>query len=266
MNILEQIVQEKQRELLRRKKARPLAELKNSAFYNRPAVSLTNALQQENSTGIIAEFKTKSPSRGTINAHARVADVVAGYEEYGAAGISVLTDEAFFGGALSHLEAARKTVFTPLLRKDFIIDEYQVEEAKAAGADVVLLIAAILTVEQTRKLAAFAARLGLEVLLELHNAGELEYICDETTLIGINNRNLKNFSVNIEQSMRLAEQIPAGKIKIAESGINSPETINRLRQYGFSGFLMGEYFMKEEQPALALKKFIQELGGAHNRS
>ncbi|MBL7727340.1 MAG: indole-3-glycerol phosphate synthase TrpC [Dinghuibacter sp.] len=263
MNILEQIVQQKHHEVAQRKQVCTTAELRNRAHYNRVPLSLAKALQQPGSTGIIAEFKKRSPSKGIINGHAVVEEVVAGYEAFGAAGISVLTDEQFFGGNLAHLEAARQTVNTPLLRKDFIIDEYQIEEARAAGADVVLLIAAILTVAETRRLAAYATRLNLEVLLELHDAAELEYICDETTLIGINNRNLKNFSVDIEQSIRLAEQIPANKIKIAESGIDAPETITRLKQHGFSGFLMGEFFMKQEQPALALQQLVARLNNTN---
>jgi indole-3-glycerol phosphate synthase len=259
MNILDEIIAFKNRETETRKKETPISVLRKNPLYHRKGHSLVKALTDGNTEGIIAEFKRKSPSKGIINANVLVEEATAGYEKYGAAGISVLTEEQFFGGSLNDLATARKTVNCPLLRKDFITDEYQLEEAKAMGADIILLIAAALTPRRVKELAKTAINLGLEVLLELHEEAEMEHICDEAQLVGINNRNLKTFVVDIENSLLLAEKIPAEKIKIAESGIDAPETINLFRQNGFSGFLMGEYFMKQQQPATAFEQFIKQL-------
>lgn len=259
MNILEQIIQQKKTEVAKRKEKIPVAVLRTTDFYKRKCISLLKGLMEPGSTGIIAEYKRKSPSKGIINDVSQLEEVVSAYEQYGAAGISVLTDEQFFGGSINDLHQARNTVNRPLLRKDFMIDEYQLEEAKAMGADVILLIAAVLTATRVQQLAAYAVNLGLEVLLELHDETELNRVCDETVLVGINNRNLKTFEVNIEHSIRLAEKIPSGKIKIAESGIDAPETIALLRKNGFSGFLVGEHFMKQPSPAKAFKHFIEQI-------
>lgn len=185
--------------------------------------------------------------------------MVKSYEKFGAAGISVLTDKEFFGGSNDDLIKARDSVMTPLLRKDFIIDEFQIVEAKSTGADVILLIASCLKPAEARQLAAVAKGLGLEVLLELHDESELDHICDRADIIGINNRNLKTFEVDIERSLRMAEMIPDDKVKIAESGISSVENIRLFRKNGFKGFLIGENFMREKDPGEAFEKFVSLL-------
>ena len=215
-------------------------------------------LSREDKTGIIAEFKRRSPSKGIINNSSTVIEVTTAYTKYGASGISILTDEEFFGGSLNDLlEATINEV--PLLRKDFIIDEYQLVESKAFGAEVILLIAACLQINEVKSLAAFAKNLGLNVLLEIHNEQELEHICDDVDVVGVNNRDLKTFSVNINRSIELGKKIPLDKIKISESGIEDAATIRLLRQHGFRGFLMGEKFMKEKDPGEAFKIFVEEL-------
>jgi indole-3-glycerol phosphate synthase len=258
MNILDKIIEFKRSEIEKRKAAVNIAELEKAFYFNRERLSLKRSLQDGSKTGIITEFKRRSPSKGVINDKAGVMDVTMAYTENGASGLSILTDENFFGGSNEDLVEARRNEI-PILRKDFIIDEYQLIESKAIGADVILLIAACLTKNQVKQLAVFAKSLGLEVLLELHGENELEHICDEVDLVGINNRDLKTFEVDIERSLRMAEKIPAGKIKIAESGINSVDDILLFRQNGFKGFLIGELFMKEEDPAVAFAEFVNAL-------
>jgi indole-3-glycerol phosphate synthase len=260
MNILETIVLHKQKEVVANKALMSAAELRqqNTAMFERAGFSLAQHLLLEGSTGIIAEFKRRSPSKGMINDRVTVADVTAAYVAAGAAGLSVLTDTHFFGGSTEDLQVARQQT-VPILRKDFIIDEYQLFEAKAMGADVILLIAACLTPRRVRELAAAARMLGLEVLLELHDEDELGHICDDTLLIGVNNRSLKTFVVDIERSLAMAAKIPAGKIKIAESGIDSAATIGLFKAAGFRGFLMGEFFMKQTDPGKAMRELVQSL-------
>ncbi len=258
MNILDKIIEQKKVEVAERKIAVSIEQLQQSDFYNRKTFSLKQFLLDETKTGIIAEFKRKSPSKGIINDKVDVADVTKAYTENGASCLSVLTDEIFFGGTTADFEKARANNI-PILRKDFIVDEYQIVEARAMGADVILLIAACLTVDEVKRLATFANYIGLEVLLELHGEEELKHICDETVIIGVNNRNLKTFEVDIERSLRMAEKIPANKVKIAESGISTVENILLFKQNGFKGFLIGENFMKEENPGLAFKNFVQKL-------
>ena len=221
MNILDKIVESKRKSLKEKKDWFSIKKLEASPYFERECESLAKRLNEGNTTGIIAEFKRKSPSKGIINDKVRIEEVVSAYETNGAAGISVLTDEEYFGGNNEDLMKAREIVDIPLLRKDFIIDEYQVVETKSIGADVMLLIAACLTPAEVKRLASIAKNTGLEILLELHDENELEHICDDIDLIGINNRNLKTFEVDIERSFRMAEKIPADKIKIAESGISS---------------------------------------------
>lgn len=258
MNILEEIVEYKKKEVEKRQSEISLTKLEKSLLFSRPVYSLKEYLQDKNRTGIIAEFKRKSPSKGIINATADVSLVTSAYTKYGASGLSVLTDEKYFGGCSQDLVIAR-TNKIPILRKDFIIDEYQIAEARSMGADVILLIAACLTPKKVRQLAAFARGLDLEVLLELHDEKELEHLCADTELIGVNNRNLKTFQVDIDRSLRMAEKIPSGKLKIAESGIHSVQDILIFRQNGYQGFLIGENFMKAEDPAESFKKFTEQL-------
>jgi indole-3-glycerol phosphate synthase len=258
MNILDTIIAQKKLEVAQRKISIDVKNLEEQPFYKRQTLSLKQFLLDESKTGIIAEFKRKSPSKGVINATANVVEVTTAYTNNGAACLSVLTDNDFFGGSTEDLMKARVN-HIPILRKDFMVDEYQVLEAKAMGADVILLIAACLTPKEVRHLAAFAKNLQLEVLLELHAEEELEHICDETEIIGINNRNLKTFEVDIERSLRMAEKIPSTKIKVAESGISSVKNIQLFKKNGFQGFLIGENFMKEKNPAIAFAEFVQQL-------
>ena len=258
MNILEKIIEHKRVEVARRIKDWPVSVLEQERFFNRQTLSLKKFLLDSRKTGIIAEYKRKSPSKGIINNRDSVEAVTKAYNGYGASGLSILTDYEFFGGSLDDLVAARDNQL-PLLRKDFMIEEYQLIEAKAFGADVILLIAACLSPLQVQTLSATAKGLGLEVLLELHDETELDHICDTVDLVGVNNRNLKNFEVNLEHSVRLAQQIDEKFIKIAESGINDVKNIQYLKQYGFQGFLIGEHFMKQESPMMAFKEFSYQL-------
>ncbi|MEQ1798553.1 MAG: indole-3-glycerol phosphate synthase TrpC [Lacibacter sp.] len=258
MNILETIIGSKREEVKRKKTEKPFAELVQTVLYARPVLSLKQFLLDDTRTGIIAEFKRKSPSKGIINDQVDVVEVTSAYANNGASCLSVLTDELFFGGSTEDLLKARINQI-PILRKDFIVDEYQITEAKSMGADVILLIAACLTPAEVKRLAAFAKSLGLEVLLELHAEEELGHICEETEIVGINNRNLKTFEVDIERSLRMAKQIPADKIKVAESGISSVENILLFKENGFRGFLIGENFMKEENPGKAFEQFVRTL-------
>ncbi|MEO5893044.1 MAG: indole-3-glycerol phosphate synthase TrpC [Ferruginibacter sp.] len=258
MNILDKIVAHKTIEVAAAKEKVSIDELMQSHFFNRSVLSLKQFLLDENKTGIIAEFKRRSPSKGVINSTADVAEVTAAYTLHGASCLSVLTDGYFFGGSANDLKSARINNI-PILRKDFMIDEYQVVEARAMGADVILLIAACLTPERVKELAVFAKKLQLEVLLEIHSEEELQHICDETAIVGVNNRDLKTFIVDINRSIELSKKIPADKIKIAESGINDVETICIFRQAGFKGFLIGENFMKQPDPTIAFAGFVEQL-------
>ncbi len=258
MNILETIIEDKKIEVSRKKAEISVEALQNSMFFNRKTFSLKEFLLDENKTGIIAEFKRKSPSKGIINDRSDVVEVTKAYSVNGASCLSVLTDEMFFGGTAEDLKKARVNDI-PILRKDFIIDEYQIVEARAMGADVILLIAACLSPERVKELALFAKTLQLEVLLEIHNEDELQHICDATEIVGINNRDLKTFTVDINRSIELGKKIPAGKLKIAESGINNIETICTFKNAGFHGFLIGENFMKEADPTIAFAEFVQQL-------
>jgi indole-3-glycerol phosphate synthase len=258
MNILEKIIAHKRIEVSENRLNAPVQLLEGQEFFSRPVISLSKSLLDHNSTGIIAEFKRQSPSRGVINANADVVAVTTAYARNGAAALSVLTDMNFFGGSNADLEKVRVNNI-PILRKDFIIDEYQILEAKAIGADVILLIAACLNPSDVKQLAAFAKSLGLEVLLEIHNEDELAHICDECDVIGVNNRDLKYFTVDINRSLELVDKIPADKVKISESGIADTDTIHLLRSAGFSGFLIGENFMREHDPAVAFASFVNNL-------
>ncbi len=260
MNILNKIITHKREEVAVRKLMVPEAELLDSTYFKRPCISLKNNLLKAGGTGIIAEFKRKSPSKGFINQYANAGDITKAYTQFGASGLSVLTDNEFFGGSTEDLVTARENVI-PILRKDFIIDPYQVLAAKAMGADVILLIAACLSPGEVKELATFARQTGLEVLLEIHDEEELSHISDAVDMVGVNNRNLKTFKVDIQQSLKLGDLIGTDKVKIAESGIDDVQTIRMFKEAGFKGFLMGEKFMKERDPGLAFKNFVAELQG-----
>lgn len=258
-DILKRIVDSKYREVAERKQLMPVDELVKLEGFGRPVISLAKRFESRVSTGIIAEFKRKSPSKGIINDRSSVADVVSAYETSGAAAVSVLTDEDYFGATAADFAIARAQLSIPLLRKEFIVDEYQVVETKAMGADLILLIAACLSPQEVKTLGRKAAELGLEILLELHDESEIGHICDEITHVGINNRNLNTFSVSIDRSIAMAYALPAGKFRIAESGISTPEQVDLFREKGFDGFLIGENFMKEMDPGMAFKQFTGKL-------
>jgi len=259
--ILDDIVANKRKEIEKRKPLSSMERFRKEGFFweisNR---SLKQSLLAEGSSGIIAEFKRKSPSKGWFKTkELEVEPVVRHYNDKGAAGISVLTDEDYFGGDLDDLIQTKVISDIPVLRKDFIVDEWQIAEAKAFGADVILLIAACLSPGEVKQLAIFTKMIGLEVLLEIHNEDELAHICDEVDMVGVNNRNLKNFEVDIRTSLQLIDMIPPDKPAIAESGISKVETIVTLKKAGFRGFLIGETFMKEPDPGAAFSAFIKQL-------
>jgi indole-3-glycerol phosphate synthase len=255
MNILDAIIKQKRIEVAEKQKLIPVDEVKKSDYFNRTVFSMKQSLLDPAKTGIIAEFKRKSPSKGDINQAADVVHVTEAYTRNGASALSVLTDEHFFGGSPNDLIRARINDL-PIIRKDFIIDEYQIVESKAMGADAILLIAACLSPLEVKQLAEFAVLIGLEVLLELHDESELGHICDKIDLVGINNRNLKTFEVDIDRSLAMAAKIPAEKIKVAESGISTVENIRLFKKNGFNGFLIGENFMKQENPGFAFEQFV----------
>ncbi len=258
MNILDTIIIAKRKEVAEKKVSKTIGELEKGLFFKNSTLSFAEFLLREDKTGIIAEFKRQSPSKGVINNSSTVEDVTTAYAKYGACGISVLTDREFFGGSLDDLLAATVNEI-PLLRKDFIVDEYQLIESKAFGAEIILLIAACLTTQEVKSLAAVAKNIGLNVLLEIHNDEELNHICDDIDVVGINNRDLKTFNVDINRSIELGKMIPGDKVKISESGIDDVTTIHLLKSHGFKGFLMGEKFMKEKNPGKAFQEFVEEL-------
>ncbi len=258
LNILAEIVSYKKEEIKKRKRESPVPYLENEPGYAREIISMKKFLLNHEKTGIIAEFKRKSPSKGVINDTANVEIVTKAYAYYGASAISILTDEPSFGGSSKDLLNARFNQ-VPILRKDFILDPYQLVESRAMGADVILLIAACLQPAETWTLAATAKKLGLEVLLEIHEEKELAHLCDDVDVVGINNRDLKTFSVDIDRSIRLSERLPANKLRVAESGIHNVETLLHMKSAGFNGFLIGEQFMKTPDPAIAFASFVEQL-------
>jgi len=259
MTILDHIVNDKRIEVDLRRKLIPVSQLEQSVLFGRKVVSLYNALRNSN-TGIIAEHKRRSPSKSVINNNLNVFEVAKGYEDACVSGMSVLTDNKYFGGSLDDLLTARSSCNLPLLRKEFIVNEYQIIEAKAYGADVILLIAAILTKEEIKQFSELAKDLNLDVLLEVHNEAELhKSVMPSLDMIGVNNRNLKTFDVSLETSKSLSEKIPEDFIKVSESGISSVDAIRELRPYGYKGFLIGENFMKTDNPGASAEKFIKDL-------
>jgi indole-3-glycerol phosphate synthase len=265
MNILDQIIARKREEVADQKLLVSESVLQQMPFFKAPVLSMSSYLTMPGKTGIIAEFKRKSPSKGIINNTATVKDVTAAYSAHGASGLSVLTDTDFFGGTLQDLTHARLHE-TPILRKDFMVDPYQIIEAKAYGADVILLIAACLSPLAVKELATVAKDIGLEVLLEIHTSEELEHVFDGIDMVGINNRNLKTFEVDLAHSIALAKMLPAHLPKIAESGISKVSTILQLKKEGFDGFLIGENFMKTSDPAAAFEAFVAELKKQENEN
>ncbi|PKQ61212.1 indole-3-glycerol phosphate synthase [Labilibaculum filiforme] len=258
-NILDKIVQQKLAEVALQKEQMPIFQLMEQDNFKRVCYSAKASISKEGASGVIAEFKRQSPSKGVINGDAKPEQVVKAYQDAGAAMVSVLTDEKFFGAKSTDFEVARNTLSIPLLRKEFIIDAYQIYQSKAMGADVILLIAAILSPQRCKDFAFIAKDLGMEVLLELHDESELEHVNSFVDLVGINNRNLKDFSVDTDRSIRLASQLPVNMIRVAESGLDSPEVVQKMKKNGFQAFLMGEHFMKTDSPGVACKQFILEM-------
>ncbi|MUU79705.1 indole-3-glycerol phosphate synthase TrpC [Winogradskyella endarachnes] len=259
MNILDKIVIDKRKEVNLRKSLIPITQLEQSVLFERNTISLAQNLRNSQS-GIIAEHKRRSPSKSVINHNLNVQDVASGYETAGVCGMSVLTDGKYFGGSLDDLIIARASSNLPLLRKEFIIDSYQILEAKAYGADVILLIAAILTRAEIKQFSELAKSLNIDVLLEVHNEEELhKSIMPSIDMLGVNNRNLKTFEVSLETSKQLSQLIPNDFVKVSESGISSVEAIKELQPFGYKGFLIGENFMKTDNPGESAKEFIKGL-------
>lgn len=260
MNILDKIIAHKKTEVAQLKKEVALKQLVQSPAFKRTPISLKESLRDPNGTGIIAEYKRQSPSKGIINDTSTIQDVTEGYLKANVAAQSILTDKEFFGGTVLDVVRAREINTTkPILRKDFIVDGYQIVEARAIGADVILLIAACLTAKEIKQFGNLAEDLGLEVLYEVHNQEDLDKIELDNKIIGINNRNLKTFKVDLEHSIELASQIPENCIKVSESGISDHRVIVGLREYGFQGFLIGENFMKTKNPGFECQEFIKKL-------
>ena len=260
MTILDKIIAHKKEEITRLKKEVSLEKLVKSPVFKRTPISLRKSLSRSGSTGIIAEFKRQSPSKGMINEAVSVTDVTQAYLEAGVAAQSILTDQHFFGGNIVDLMHARTVNDQlPILRKDFIIDGFQIVEAKAIGADAILLIAACLTQEELANYTLLAEDLGLEILYEVHTRAELDKLPPGALIIGINNRNLQTFEVDLEHSIELAAQLPDACLKVSESGISDPKIITGLKAYGFDGFLIGEHFMKTTDPGAACQQFINQM-------
>jgi indole-3-glycerol phosphate synthase len=260
MNILDEIMKHKRMEVDRNSIAQPIKSLEKSIYFNRATYSLKKNVLDKTKHGIIAEIKRKSPSKGIINPNVSIEDISKGYVAAGVSAISVLTDVDYFGGSNNDLTTVRELNSIPILRKDFILDEYQIVEAKSIGADAILLIAAALPAKDLKRLSLFAASLGLEILLEVHNEKELTDTQDvPADLVGVNNRNLQTFEVSIDVSKQLISKIRKGVAAVSESGIENPSAIKELRALGYSGFLIGQSFMQTTSPENACRDFINEL-------
>ncbi|MEM7552131.1 MAG: indole-3-glycerol phosphate synthase TrpC [Bacteroidota bacterium] len=260
MTILEEIVAHKRKEVNEKKELYPIKLLEKSLFYETQPISLSKYVTRSDKSGIIAEIKRRSPSNPSINLNVSIERTSIGYMQSGASALSILTDSKYFGGKNGDLTVARKFNFCPILRKDFILDEYQIIEAKSIGADAILLIAAALDEKQLTSLAEFAKNLGLEVLLEIHSKEEItDEVLKASNILGINNRNLKTMEVSLENSVEMFDHLPRAAVKISESGIKTPEDVLRLRSAGYHGFLIGELFMKHGRPERACMKFIDQL-------
>jgi indole-3-glycerol phosphate synthase len=258
MSILDEIVAYKREEVAEDKELRPVKLLEQSIHFLAPCVSLKAYLDRRDLVGVIAEFKRKSPSLGFINQYASVEKTTLGYMQSGASALSILTDKKYFGGSIGDLTSARRVNYCPILRKDFIVDEYQIIEAKSAGADVILLIASVLSDSEISALNEVAEGLGLEVLLEVHSHEEIVRANNlDPMLVGINSRNLNDFSVDLSKTAELAQKLSDEKCKIAESGIRDPKALMWLKEAGFKGFLIGEAFMRNSNPVEVCSQFIK---------
>jgi indole-3-glycerol phosphate synthase len=260
MNILEEIVAYKRKQVADISALTPIKKLEQSTYFQSQPVSFRKYIMRSDKIGLIAEIKRKSPSKGSINPHVSIEKTSIGYMQAGASGLSILTDEKYFGGKNEFLIEARNYNFCPILRKDFIIDEYQVIEAKSIGADAILLIAACLKQDEIKHLASLAASLGMEVLLEVHSRDELDRsLVDEIDMVGVNNRDLTDFKTSVDTSRSMIDHIPKQFVKISESGISDPETVVELMNIGYNGFLIGEYFMQFGRPEKACLEFVKKV-------
>lgn len=254
--VLRKIVAYKKQEVASLKVLKPVDNLKKVAFYNRSTYSMTNSLLA--GTGVIAEFKRASPSKGVIRKEANIDEIVSGYQRVGASAVSVLTDTKFFKAEPKDIVRARSAISIPILRKEFIIDTYQIYESKALGADCILLIAAILSKDEIALFQEVADDLGLQAIVEIYNEHELAKLTGKERIIGVNNRNLDTFQVDINNSLSLVSHL-SSEVKITESGLNASTNLQALIHAGFQGFLVGESFMKEANPSLACDNFIQQI-------
>ncbi len=257
MSILKEILLNKRKEIDYLKKNNPISEIEKSQYFNRKVISIKKSLIEK--SGIISEFKRKSPSKPNINLDAEATKITRGYELSNSSAISILTDSKYFGGSNEDITSVRSEINIPILRKDFILDEYQVIESKSLGADVILLIAASLSKQHVKNLSRFAKSFDLQVILEIHSKDELSYLCDSIDVVGVNNRNLKKFETDINNSINIAGMIPSSFLKISESGISTSKEILHLKEHGYDGFLIGEYFMKKKDPVFACNDFIKKL-------
>lgn len=259
-DVLSEIVAHKRIEVERQKELVPLSEIEKQLSQNRDIVfhSLKGSLERSK-TGIISEFKRRSPSKGWLHQDADVNAITKEYEIAGASALSVLTDEKYFGGTITDLRTAVNNVQIPVMRKEFVVDEYQIYEAKLAGASAILLIAAAITLDESKRFTELAQQLKLDVLLELHDEKEADYITPLNNLIGVNNRNLGSFVTDLQKSFRMAELLPKEAVWVSESGISDANTVKELRDAGYKGFLIGEYFMKSGSPGESLSRFIQQI-------
>lgn len=257
MNILNKIIERKKEEVADATSKISVEQLRDSAFFERATFSLKETIKTK--SGIITEFKRQSPSKGIINDKVLPLEVVSHYEKFGASAVSILTDKDFFGGNFDDILSVRNHINIPILRKDFMIDEYQFYEAKSIGADVILLIASCLSPTQVLEFTELAHTLNLEVLLEIHSEDELKHINKNVDFVGINNRNLKDFKVDLQHSVNLKNQLPKDILSVAESGIYNEKDFKFLKEKGFDGFLMGEYFMKNENPGNKFREFVSKM-------
>ncbi|MDD3568574.1 MAG: indole-3-glycerol phosphate synthase TrpC [Bacteroidales bacterium] len=259
MNILDTIVAHKRNEVEQKKEIYPIKFLEQSIYFETQTVSLQKYIERDDLHGIIAEFKRMSPSKGMINQYAKPEKVCINYMRAGASALSVLTDSKFFGGSNEDLTIARKYNYCPILRKDFIVDTYQIYEAKSIGADAILLIAEVLTEKEMKSFYTAAQSLGLEILFEVHSAESIAKLPNDARIVGVNSRNLESFEVSLEHTIKMREKLPTGVCSVAESGISSPTDYYHFREAGFSGFLIGERFMREANPGKALSRFINSI-------
>lgn len=257
MNILDKIIERKKQEIADSKSRISMEQLKDSEFFGRKTFSLKETLKSK--SGIITEFKRQSPSKGIINDKVLPLEVISDYEKFGSSAVSILTDKDFFGGSFEDILSVRNHINIPILRKDFMVDEYQFYEAKSIGADVILLIASCLSPTQVLEFTELAHQLNLEVLLEIHSEEELVHINKNVDFVGINNRNLKDFKVDLQHSVNLKNQLPKDILSVAESGIYNEEDFRFLKDKGFDGFLMGEYFMKNDNPGKKFVEFVSDV-------